>query len=148
MSGRAPGCGAGEERRKISLRNIRHAAPGLVPRDALRGTGPAIYEAIWHEIDRTEARGQVKTFSQWATGRSVNRKWWATTGGEWAALADASTFTAAYHVLRLLASGISGGVAARTTADCARFSKLCRSCGSPDTAATWITPDHQQPGAS
>ena len=42
----SPGCDAGEQRHKGRIRDIGVPAAGLVARDRLHGTGPAIYEAI------------------------------------------------------------------------------------------------------
>ena len=93
--------GAGVDDDALAVQHVRDGGDLDEVGILLRRHGGALYRGAWRKQYETRARA-------WCQRRSGTRRWWRTDGAEWAALSECSTFTAAFHVLRLLAGGLGG----------------------------------------
>ena len=87
--------------------------------------GQALYVASWAAANLVPAR-------RWLRDHSLDRSWAPGHDREWDMLAGATSFTAAFHVLRFLCNGLPGR--ARHRPDHLRLPpQLCTRCGQPST---------------
>eukprot|EP00969_Alexandrium_andersonii_P082179 3622864-Alexandrium_andersonii.AAC.1 len=69
----------------------------LPTRAQLRGIGPALYRQTWRRIHGA-------AFEAWCRRRSDGRRYLRLDGREWRLFAQATSFTQAFHVFRVLAN--------------------------------------------
>ena len=75
--------------------------------------------------------------------------WRTTLGQEWQTLADAASFTTAYHLLRVLAGGITGGLGLRSNNEMRNLRRCCCcNCLAEHVAAAWTSHAEGHPGVS
>ena len=108
-----------------TARDIRD---GRLPPSSPRA-GPALYVAAWADQHMTSA-------TAWLLDHSARRVWAPSVGGEWALLAAASSYTAAFHILRFLCNGLPA--LARRRPQALRPQHICSLCASP-SSAVWVT---------
>ena len=78
---------------------------------------------------------------------SATRHWLPSDGCEWLRL-QGVTFSAAFHVLRLLAHGLLGLPGARTRRERLQLPRSCQQCHGPEIAWVSYTPTDGHPGAA
>ena len=112
---------------KAAIIILRHNDNPAIARSA--ALGRALYVAAWGQMYGRHAL-------TWQTESSSRRRWAAGTGQEWVILTHTQSYTAAHHVLRLLANGLPGHARWRDAQD--RFPHQCTSCGLAG-ASVWHT---------
>ena len=103
-----------------------------------RRLGRALYVAAW-----SQQHGH--TLDTWFAAASARRRWAQGDGSEWDILAATADFTAAYHVVRVMANGLPGHARWRTAAD--RFPHQCTVCRC-QADAVWHTASATTPGTA
>jgi len=114
-------------------RNANEAALGL------RGKGATIYRAAWRAL-------WLRRWERWMETRSASRRWLPTHGTEWLVLGATRSYSAYWHVLKLLAGGLASAWTGRPREQRTAHPRLCTRCGDPAVEWSWRTPTSTQTG--
>ena len=134
--------GVGMEEAPELAQKIRntHTHLGTATLEFDRRLGAMLYEAVWR------AYFGLRSVT-WFARRSLTRRWLPSDGCEWLRL-QGITFSAAFHVLRLLAHGLLGLPGARTRRERQLLPWSCQQCHGPEIAWVSYTPTNGHPGAA
>eukprot|EP00969_Alexandrium_andersonii_P290268 12830360-Alexandrium_andersonii.AAC.1 len=114
---------ARKDREALTFGLLTPFSPRLPPA-LLRRLGPALYRGAWRAL--YEAR-----YGQWLARRASSRRWLPAGHGAWDLLGAAGSWTEAFHVGRVLCSGLPPDGAKRSAAERLAAPRRCHACGSP-----------------